>query len=52
MGALLGAQQVPTQWTSVLKDRLQSIVVGLTDNRISDLATRTAEVARKVTAEG
>jgi ADP-ribosylglycohydrolase len=52
MGALLGAEQLPGKWTSVLKDRLESIVVGLTDNRISDLAQRTASVARKVTGEG
>jgi hypothetical protein len=52
MGALLGAEQLPGKWTSVLKDRLESIVVGLTDNRISDLAQRTAKVARKVTGEG
>jgi hypothetical protein len=52
MGALLGAEKVPPKWTSVLKDRLESIVVGLTDNRISDLAKRTAEVARKVREEG
>jgi ADP-ribosylglycohydrolase len=51
MGALLGAEKVPPKWTSVLKDRLESIVVGLTDNRISDLAKRTAEVARKVREE-
>jgi ADP-ribosylglycohydrolase len=51
MGALLGAEQVPTKWTSVLKDRLESIVVGLTDNRLTDLAERTAKVARKVTGE-
>jgi len=51
MGALLGAERVPTKWTGVLKDRLESIVVGLTDNRITDLARRTTEVARKVTAE-
>jgi ADP-ribosylglycohydrolase len=52
MGALLGAEQLPGKWTSVLKDRLESIVVGLTDNRITDLAERTAKVARKVTGEG
>ncbi|MBM3497377.1 MAG: ADP-ribosylglycohydrolase family protein [Armatimonadetes bacterium] len=52
MGALLGAEQLPAKWTSVLKDRLESIVVGLTDNRISDLARRTATVAGKVTGEG
>ncbi len=48
MGALLGAEKLPTKWTSVLKDRLESIVVGLTDNRITDLAQRTVKVARKV----
>ena len=50
-GALLGARQLPGKWTSVLNDRLESIVVGLTDNRISDLAKRTMNVAKKVIAE-
>lgn len=51
MGALLGADKLPQKWVGVLNDRLESIVVGYTDNRISDLATRTVAVARKVTQE-
>jgi ADP-ribosylglycohydrolase len=50
-GALLGAQKLPAKWTGVLNDRLESIVVGLTDNRISDLAERTVRVAKKVAEE-
>jgi ADP-ribosylglycohydrolase len=50
-GALLGASKLPGKWTSVLNDRLESIVVGLTDNRISDLAQRSARAAKK-TREG
>jgi len=50
-GALIGAGAVPEKWTSVLDDRLESIVVGMTDNRISDLAERTFRAARKVLGE-
>jgi ADP-ribosylglycohydrolase len=49
-GALIGAKKLPAKWTAPLNDRLESIVVGMTDNTIGDLARRTAEVAKAVTA--
>ncbi len=51
-GALLGASKLPEKWTGVLKNRLESIVVGLTDNAITDLADRTVAVATKVLTAG
>jgi ADP-ribosylglycohydrolase len=50
-GALIGAKGLPDKWTAPLNDRLESIVVGMTDNRISDLAERTVVVAGKVLGE-
>ncbi|MGQ9731065.1 MAG: ADP-ribosylglycohydrolase family protein [Candidatus Zipacnadales bacterium] len=52
MGALLGAEKLPAKWTACLNDRLESIVIGSTDNRISDLAERTVAVTRKVIGSG
>ena len=40
-GAMLGARALPGQWVDPFHDRLESIVVGMTDNRFSDLARRT-----------
>ena len=51
-GALLGASKLPGKWTGVLKNRLESIVIGLTDNSITDLAERTVRMAVKVLTEG
>jgi ADP-ribosylglycohydrolase len=48
MGAWLGARQLPARWVHPLHDRLLSYVVGMTDNRISDLAQRTQAVAEKM----
>jgi ADP-ribosylglycohydrolase len=46
-GAALGARALPGQWVDPFHDRLESIVVGMTDNRFSDLARRTlAQVDR------
>ena len=47
MGAWLGARKLPARWVRPLHDRLLSYVVGMTDNRISDLATRTLAVVEK-----
>jgi ADP-ribosylglycohydrolase len=47
MGAWLGAGKLPARWVRPLHDRLLSYVVGMTDNRISDLATRTLAVVEK-----
>ena len=51
VGALVGGSKLPEKWTGVLKNRLESIVVGLTDNTITDLADRTVSVATKVLTE-
>jgi ADP-ribosylglycohydrolase len=44
VGAVRGAKALPAKWIGPLNDRLESIVVGMTDNRISDLAARTVKV--------
>jgi hypothetical protein len=41
VGAWRGAVALPREWVEVFGDRLESIVVGLTDTRFSDLAQRT-----------
>jgi len=41
MGVLIGASEIPAHWTQPLNDRLESIVTGDADSRISDLARRT-----------
>jgi len=41
VGTMLGAEGIPEKWASPLNDRLESIVAGATDSRISDLAERT-----------
>jgi len=41
MGAMLGAKALPGEWVEPLEDSLDSIVVGMTRNKISDLARRT-----------
>ncbi len=48
MGALLGARELPAQWTEPLGDTLHSAIDGFTVNRISDLAQRSVEMAEKV----
>jgi ADP-ribosylglycohydrolase len=47
-GLRMGAKRLPEEWIGPLNDRLESIVVGFADNRISDLAERTLAVARRV----
>jgi len=41
VGVLNGARGLASKWISPFNDRLESIVVGYTDNRLSDLAERT-----------
>jgi ADP-ribosylglycohydrolase len=41
VGAMRGADALPTKWIGPLNDRLESIVLGFHDSRISDLARRT-----------
>ncbi|MCL6432349.1 MAG: ADP-ribosylglycohydrolase family protein [Anaerolineae bacterium] len=50
IGALLGARRLPERWVTPLSDRVTSVVVGYHDNRISDLARRTARVAEGLKA--
>ena len=50
-GLMLGAEALPEKWVGVLNDRLFSAVRGYADCRISDLAKRTQEIARKVATD-
>ena len=50
-GLLLGAGALPQKWTSVLNDRLISAVYGFSECRISDLAKRSHEIAKKLITE-
>jgi len=50
LGIKFGATALPDKWVGVLNDRLLSAVRGENDNRISDLAARTVEVARSIAA--
>jgi ADP-ribosylglycohydrolase len=50
-GMMLGADALPSKWVGVLNDRLISAVRGFGECRISDLAKRSHEIAKKVTAE-
>jgi len=46
-GLMLGAEALPKKWTSVLNDRLISAVHGFSECKISDLAKRSHEIAKK-----
>ncbi|MYW66811.1 ADP-ribosylglycohydrolase family protein [Streptomyces sp. SID8379] len=46
-GVLCGADAVPEQWTEPLEDRVRSAVFGFDGVRISELAARTTELARR-----
>jgi len=50
-GMMLGADALPSKWVGVLNDRLLSAVRGFGDCRISDLAKRSHEIARKIMVE-
>ena len=41
VGSSLGADSLPEKWIGAFNDRLESIVIGMTDNRFSDLTERT-----------
>jgi len=45
VGAMRGAAALPADWIDPLNDRLESIVSGFHDSRISDLARRTLALA-------
>ncbi len=52
MGAMLGADAIPEQWTEPLNDTLESAGYGFGLCRISDLAARTLDQASLVLASG
>jgi ADP-ribosylglycohydrolase len=47
-GTFLGARALPGAWVEPFHDRLESIVVGMTDNRFTDLARRTLAQAERL----
>jgi len=49
-GMLLGADALPEKWVGVLNDRLISTVRGYSECKISELAKRSHEIAKKVMA--
>ncbi len=48
LGAKFGARALPQKWVGVLNDRLLSSVRDCNDNKISELADRTRQVAKKL----
>jgi len=48
LGVKVGAEALPHKWVGVLNDRLISAVKGENDNKISDLARRTVDVAKAI----
>jgi ADP-ribosylglycohydrolase len=48
-GAFIGARALPPKWVGDFHDRLESIVIGMTDNRFTDLADRTLAQANRLT---
>jgi ADP-ribosylglycohydrolase len=48
MGVLLGSRALPEQWTAPLQDTLYTAVSQFREQRISDLAQRTAKIASEV----
>ncbi|MBA7578929.1 hypothetical protein ES708_20795 [subsurface metagenome] len=49
-GMMLGADALPGKWVGVLNDRLISAVRGFSECKISELAKRSYEIAKKVMA--
>jgi ADP-ribosylglycohydrolase len=47
LGALQGIKGIPEEMSKLLNNRVKSIVPGYSDMRISDLAKRTFELAKK-----
>ncbi len=48
LGAMLGAKRLPKKLVDPLNDTIDSIVLGFTESKISDLAQRTVVQARKI----
>lgn len=51
LGTKMGAEALPDKWIGVLSNRLMSVVRDFNDNRISDLADRTYEMAMMIARE-
>jgi ADP-ribosylglycohydrolase len=51
-GSLLGARRLPDRWIAGFNDRLESIVIGMTDNSFADLADRTLAQAKRLADAG
>jgi len=50
-GMMLGAEMLPKKWVGVLNDRLFSAVRGYNQCKLSELAKRSHEIAKKLIAE-
>ena len=48
LGAIFGASKLPKKWTGVFNDTLKSAVARHSENKISNLAKRTLQVANKI----
>jgi len=48
LGALLGADRLPAEWIRPLNNRVESIVIGYNDGKITDIADMALEVNRKM----
>ena len=48
LGAIFGASKLPRKWTDVFNDTLKSSVARHSENKISNLAKRTLQVANKI----
>lgn len=48
IGAMVGAKGLPPEWIGPLGDRVESAVLGFAENRITDLARRTAKLAMSI----
>ena len=47
-GAFIGARALPKKWVGSFNDRLESIVIGMTDNSFADLTARTLAQAKRL----
>jgi ADP-ribosylglycohydrolase len=48
LGVILGANQIPDKWYNRFNDRIVSYIRGFEDNKISELAERTAVIANRI----
>lgn len=52
LGAMLGADRLPAKWIRPLHNRIESIVVGYNDVKITDIADAALEVNRRIRVQG